>query len=289
MPGTKKGMSAGSKVAIGVTVALILGGIAYFVLRSSKKKKNTKKCEDAGGTYDAKTKTCVMPVVEVIANPPTPFKEAYKNLNFDTGKATIKPGSLPSLDKVANVLNSDPTLALKLIGYTDNKGPRQYNLDLSDARANAVKSYLIGKMVAEARITAEGKGPDNPIASNDTAKGRLANRRVEFIVGKTQVAPVMDQTAESGPGEPTTPVIQPTQPLTPSVSAGPVTTEVITTPKVPGSRPSNLLDFQRWVINVKGNKTILGGGGSTGFGDDGKWGSKSSKAWTTYGTEYVNK
>lgn len=284
-PGTKKGMSAGTKVAIGIGVALLLGGIAYFIIRKKKSSKNQKTCEEAGGTYDPKTKTCVMPVVEVVKNPPTPFQEAYKNLNFETGKATIKPGSFPSLDKVVGVMYSDPTLALKLVGYTDNRGPRQYNLDLSLARAQAVKNYIVSKGIAEARITAEGKGPDNPIESNNTPKGRLANRRVEFIVGKSQPAPVMDQTEDPG----VTPGTTPGTTLTPSVSAGPLTTEVITTPKVPGARPSNLKDFQRWVINVKGNKTILGKGGSTGFGDDGVWGSNSAKAWAQYGTEYVNR
>jgi outer membrane protein OmpA-like peptidoglycan-associated protein len=276
-PGTKKGMSAGTKVAIGVGVALLLGGIAYFIIRKRKSSKNQKTCEEAGGTYDPKTKTCVMPVVEVIKNPPTPFQEAYKNLNFETGKATIKPGSFPSLDKVVGVMYQDPTLALKLIGYTDNRGPRQYNLDLSKARAEAVKSYIVGKGIAEARITAEGRGPDNPIESNNTPKGRLANRRVEFIVGKSQPAPVMDPTE-------TTPGVTPGP--TPSVSAGEVTTEVITD-KVPGAKPGNVKAFQDWMDQrdptwVKGKPLNQG----PGYGN---FGPSTRKAWSTYGKEYVNK
>jgi hypothetical protein len=51
-------------------------------------------------------------------------------------------------------------------------------------------------------------------------------------------------------------------------------------------QPSDILDFQKWVINKKGDKTILGGGGSTGFGDDGKWGSKTQKAWAKYKEDY---
>lgn len=270
----KKGMSTGSKVAIGIGVALLLGGIAYFILSSSKKKKNKKTCEDAGGTYDEKTKTCVMPVVEVVKDPPKPFKDAYDNLNFDTGKATIKAESFPSLDEVVNVLSSNPNLSLKLVGYTDNKGPLQYNIDLSTARANAVKNYLVSKGIADARITTEGKGPANPIASNDTPTGRLANRRVEFIVGKTSTAPVM---------EPETPVVPG---LTPSVSAGTVTTEVITN-DVPGARPTNIQAFQDW-MDITDPTWVNGKPLKRGPGY-GNFGPSTKKAWAIHGTAFVNK
>ena len=70
--------------------------------------------------------------------------------------------------------------SLKLAGYTDNVGPTNVNLKLSQDRAQAVKSYLVSKGVSPSRIEATGYGRENPIASNSTPEGRKQNRRVEF-------------------------------------------------------------------------------------------------------------
>ena len=70
------------------------------------------------------------------------------------------------------------------VGYTDSIGTEQYNLGLSQRRANAVKEYLVSKGIAANRIYTEGKGEADPIASNATREGRAQNRRVEIeIVG----------------------------------------------------------------------------------------------------------
>jgi len=108
-------------------------------------------------------------------------KEAIKGLEFDLGKATIRERSYPSLDRVANLLiNKD--FSLKLAGYTDNKGSAILNKRLSTDRAEAIKSYLVSKGVNASHIEATGYGAAHPIASNKTAKGRQANRRVEFTL-----------------------------------------------------------------------------------------------------------
>ena len=65
-------------------------------------------------------------------------------------------------------------------------------------------------------------------------------------------------------------------------------TPTASTSSNPFKTKSELLAFQQWVINVKGDKTILGSGGASGFGDDGLWGRKSAKAWNQYGNEYKN-
>jgi len=105
--------------------------------------------------------------------------EAINNLEFDLGKATIRPTSHASLNKVAALL-IEKNFSLKLAGHTDNTGSMQVNLKLSKDRAEAVKAYLVSKGANASRIEATGYGPNQPIADNSTAEGRQQNRRVEF-------------------------------------------------------------------------------------------------------------
>jgi OmpA-OmpF porin, OOP family len=107
--------------------------------------------------------------------------QAVRDLEFDFNKATIKEHSLPSLDRLAQLLK-DKGFKLKLAGYTDNVGGQPFNLRLSRERAGAVKTYLLSKGVDDANIKAEGYGKEHPIASNKTARGRQLNRRVEFSI-----------------------------------------------------------------------------------------------------------
>ncbi|MFC6102613.1 OmpA family protein [Olivibacter domesticus] len=107
--------------------------------------------------------------------------EAIKNLEFDLSKATIRSTSYPSLDKVAKLL-VEKNFSLKLAGHTDNTGSMKLNMRLSKERAESVKSYLVSKGANPSRIEATGYGPTQPIATNATAEGRQANRRVEFTL-----------------------------------------------------------------------------------------------------------
>lgn len=128
---------------------------------------------------------CPLPVVKqdvkvyVTEQDRAVVKEAIRNLEFDFGKATIREHSYASLDKVAQLL-IDKKFHLKLAGYTDNVGSVSANLKLSRDRAEAIKTYLVGKGADASLIQAEGYGKANPIATNKTAKGRQINRRVEF-------------------------------------------------------------------------------------------------------------
>jgi len=105
--------------------------------------------------------------------------DAIKNLEFELGKATIKERSLPTLDRVADLL-VQKNFSLKLAGHTDNTGSMKLNLALSKDRAEAVKAYLVSKGANASTIEATGYGPNQPIATNKTAAGRQQNRRVEF-------------------------------------------------------------------------------------------------------------
>lgn len=85
------------------------------------------------------------------------------------------------MDRVAAIL-IEKNFSLKLAGHTDNTGSMQLNMRLSKERAEAVKAYLVSKGANPSRIEATGYGPTQPIATNATAEGRQANRRVEFTL-----------------------------------------------------------------------------------------------------------
>ncbi|HZI06456.1 MAG TPA: OmpA family protein [Archangium sp.] len=109
--------------------------------------------------------------------------EIKEQVFFATGKAIIQPRSFKMLDQVARILQQHPEVEkMRIEGHTDNRGNAEANRELSLARAEAVKGYLVSKGVEPARLEAKGFGPDQPIATNKTDKGRAANRRVEFII-----------------------------------------------------------------------------------------------------------
>lgn len=101
---------------------------------------------------------------------------------FDTNKAELKSGAARSLNKIAGFMTQYPQRTAKIEGFTDNTGSADYNQDLSDRRANAVRTSLVGMGIDSERITTQGFGKGSPIASNNTASGRQMNRRVEIIV-----------------------------------------------------------------------------------------------------------
>jgi len=101
---------------------------------------------------------------------------------FDSGKYSLKPGAREKLAKVAGIILGHPGLKIAVEGHTDSVGGDEYNLKLSQNRANSVRAYLVSQSIDPAAVTATGFGKTMPVADNKTAAGRQANRRVELVV-----------------------------------------------------------------------------------------------------------
>ena len=102
-----------------------------------------------------------------------------KGVEFDTGKATIRPESFPHLDSVVEYMQYKKSARIEISGHTDNKGSKQSNKTLSENRAKACRDYLIKKGIDGSRIEAIGFGDERPVAPNTTEEGRQKNRRIE--------------------------------------------------------------------------------------------------------------
>jgi outer membrane protein OmpA-like peptidoglycan-associated protein len=146
-------------------------------------------CPDTFGTVENKGCPLVkepetIKVVQLTTEEAKVLKEAFNNLEFETGKAVLKSTSLSSLEELAELLNAKPAYRLLVSGHTDNVGNAAANVKLSKSRADAIKIYLVGKGVATDKVITEGFGAKKPIASNTTEAGRQKNRRVEMKVIK---------------------------------------------------------------------------------------------------------
>lgn len=101
---------------------------------------------------------------------------------FRTDESMLLPDAQTRLDQVAEALMTNPGRSLVVEGHTDSQGTDEHNQDLSQRRADAVRSYLIGRGYADHRIVARGMGEGSPIADNGSPEGRSNNRRVEIII-----------------------------------------------------------------------------------------------------------
>jgi outer membrane protein OmpA-like peptidoglycan-associated protein len=123
---------------------------------------------------------------------------------FDSGKFTLRPLAREKLAKISGIVLAYPTLRLVVEGNTDSVGTEMFNQQLSEQRAQGVRTYLTQQGVPESSTTATGFGKSRPIASNETSEGRQQNRRVELVVSgevigtkivSLSLQPVADATA----------------------------------------------------------------------------------------------
>ena len=110
------------------------------------------------------------------------FRGVLEGVRFELDSATITQDSRPVLDQAVSVLERHPSVHVEISGHTDSSGDRDYNMDLSQQRADAVKQYLVDHGIDASRMETRGAGPDEPISSNATPRGRAQNRRIEFEI-----------------------------------------------------------------------------------------------------------
>ncbi|MGB8190807.1 MAG: OmpA family protein, partial [Chitinophagaceae bacterium] len=122
--------------------------------------------------------------------PPVETPIVIDNVFYDFNKSNLRDESFPSLDKVIEMLNNNPSMVIEISAHTDNIGTEKYNQKLSEARAKSVVAYLVSKGIDKSRLQAKGYGSTQPIAANknddgsDNPEGRQKNRRTEFkIIG----------------------------------------------------------------------------------------------------------
>ncbi len=118
--------------------------------------------------------------------PLQPIGEGYRvvlrNVFFDTDSYTLQPSSMPELERLRDLLRENPGLQIEIGGHTDSTGSFEYNLELSEKRAQSVYKYLTGEGIASERLHYKGYADTQPIDTNKTEEGRANNRRTEFRV-----------------------------------------------------------------------------------------------------------
>ena len=136
-------------------------------------------------------KPCPAPVVAAAPEPApaalapvapvAPAPLVMEGVNFDFDKAVIRQEDIPTLDRDVATLKEWGDVNVEVAGHTCSIGTDEYNMGLSQRRADAVRNYLISKGVPADRLTAKGYGESQPIADNATEEGRVQNRRVELV------------------------------------------------------------------------------------------------------------
>jgi outer membrane protein OmpA-like peptidoglycan-associated protein len=116
---------------------------------------------------------------------------------FRSGSFELLPGARERLAKVSGIVLAYPSLHVAIEGHTDSVGSDQYNQDLSERRAQAVRDYFVQQGISSSAVEARGFGKSEPIASNDTAEGRQQNRRVELVLSGDAIGGANDETTAS--------------------------------------------------------------------------------------------
>jgi outer membrane protein OmpA-like peptidoglycan-associated protein len=168
--GGNKGKSAATGAAVGA--ALGAGGGYLWSQRMQEQKAAMEQATQGSGVNVTQTADNQLKL------------EIPSDISFDSGRYDIKPALRPVLDRFATTLNQNPVTTVQIVGHTDSQGSDAVNNPLSVNRASATRDYLVSRGVAGNRISIDGRGSREPVADNNTAAGRAANRRVEIFVAE---------------------------------------------------------------------------------------------------------
>jgi outer membrane protein OmpA-like peptidoglycan-associated protein len=135
------------------------------------------------GFTTAKVKTYILAELptEVIAKINRDFAE-LADANFEFNDSEVSENSYPVLDRIVKIMVENPDLGMEIAAHTDNIGSFEFNMRLSQERAQSIVNYLVSKGIDKIRLVSKGYGESRPISSNSTEDGRMNNRRVEFII-----------------------------------------------------------------------------------------------------------
>ncbi|CAB3790794.1 putative lipoprotein YiaD [Paraburkholderia ultramafica] len=161
----------GKGAAIGAGVGAAVGGITGYNWQNIRN-------HMSGATKGTGTQITEQPDGSLKLNIPS-------SVTFDTSSYAIKPSFAPVLDELAKTLQENPEVIAQVVGHTDSTGSQAYNQTLSVNRAESVTGFLAQRGIAPQRLSAQGMGPNQPIADNNTEAGRAANRRVEIYLRAT--------------------------------------------------------------------------------------------------------
>ncbi|MEL7120798.1 MAG: OmpA family protein [Bacteroidota bacterium] len=157
------------KKARGVLIGSVIGGTAGALIGKYMDKQAKEIQEDLKGAKVERVGEGILITFD-------------SGLMFDVNKSDLKGATRQNLNELSEVLQKYDDTEILIQGHTDSSGEEDYNMTLSNNRANSVSSYLVVKGVAKSRLVTMGLGENEPIASNETANGRQQNRRVEIAI-----------------------------------------------------------------------------------------------------------
>jgi len=183
-----KGANKGERVLIGAVAGAIIGGTIGYILDQQAKQMG----EDLGvkpidNTNPESPQVTGAPITEskpvAVVKEPNRVRVVLKDsLLFDLNSYQLKPEARETLRRLARTLSQNPDNVIVVAGFTDSTGSFDYNVKLSEKRAESVKNELVLNGVDPTRVLIFGCGPKKPIAPNNTPEGRSLNRRVEILV-----------------------------------------------------------------------------------------------------------
>jgi OOP family OmpA-OmpF porin len=169
---------------MGITPLAIL--CAFIAFTGCKAKKLPPKPDQPPAAAPAPPPAATPPAPVVTQVPPPPPQPPaapnynFNNIQFEFDSSVLKTDAYPTLDQVAAAMKTNTSMKFSLKGYASIEGTEDHNAQLSQDRANAVKTYLVNAGVSSAQLNAQGMGTTNPVGDNSTEDGRVLNRRVEI-------------------------------------------------------------------------------------------------------------